>query len=266
MQNRRLPKWSILVFGLAFVSVPSANAASFCTTHWGRLAVGTVDRNPFTADVRITSWQTSTDGIKRQMGALILFHVARDVSGRVAIQGPLIYGESTEPYVPGGPKSLERRGEPASWQMVLCDPLADTTTIYFHSENSLNRRATVLTGRGSMPGLNHFSAYNRDRMARNGRWIDLGHKNIEGTEGRGYRWWLRDDADAPFVEEDFTEQWISDDLATELSVVKMDRTRNREERAELVHIRRVEADSALFQVPPGFEVFEQSVNATVSKP
>jgi hypothetical protein len=263
--SKRMPKWATLFLGFAF-ALPSANAASYCSVQWGRLTIGMAERSPFTADVRLTSWQTSPDGIKRQMGALILFHVARDVSGRVAVQGPFIYGESGEPYVPWGPRSLERLGEPASWQMVICDSLADTTTTYRHSPNLLNNRAWVLTGKESVPGLSRHISYNRDRMARNGKWIDLGHKNIEGTEARGYRWWLRDDSAGPFVEEDFTEQWISEDLATELSVVKIDRTHNREERAELVHIRRVEADSALFQVPPGFEVSEQSVNATASKP
>jgi hypothetical protein len=258
MPGRRPLNRSILFLGAVLVAASSARAASFCTIQWGKLAIGTVERNPFTADVQVTSWQVSLDGKKKQLSPLILFHVARDGSGRVAIKGPLLYGgDSGEPYVPGGPKSPEKRGEPAFWQMIICDPIADTTTRYYHSAKSLNNRAWV-DGRGSIPGLMHSYIFDRGRMTRDGRWVDLGYEGLGGLQAHGYRWWIEKNSDGAFLEEDFTEQWISDDLVSELSVVKMDRTHNREERTELTHVRRVEADPSMFQIPPGYEELKES--------
>jgi hypothetical protein len=59
MLGRRPLNWSILFLGTVLVAAPSARAVSFCTIQWGKLVIGTVERNPFTADVQITSWQVS---------------------------------------------------------------------------------------------------------------------------------------------------------------------------------------------------------------
>jgi hypothetical protein len=58
------------------------------------------------------------------------------------------------------------------------------------------------------------------------------------------------------VEGDFIEQWISEALATEVVMVTMDQTHNREERTELINVRHVEADPSLFHIPPGYEVID----------
>lgn len=270
MLGRRPLNRSGLFLGVVLVATSAARAASFCTIQWGKLAIGTVERNPFTADVQVTSWQASPDGKKKQLNPLIVFHVARDRNGRVAIEGPLIYGgDSGEPYVPGSPKSLEKVGEPASWQMIICDPVADTTTshsLYRPGTNAPNQKWFVRYGRGSIPGLTHSYIFNRDRMARNGKWVDLGYEGLGGLQAHGYRWWIEKNSDGDFVEGDFTEQWISDDLASELSVVKMDRTHNREERTELTHIRRVEAEPSMFQVPPDYEELKESRKPVASTP
>jgi hypothetical protein len=117
------------------------------------------------------------------VGPLIRFHVARDASGRVAIKGPLIYGKTGEPYVPGGPKSVEKL-EWSEWQIVLCDPISDTTATFWQFLPSVNqpakKLANVISG-GSIPGLNRRGFIIRDRMGRDVRSIDLGHKELQGS-------------------------------------------------------------------------------------
>jgi hypothetical protein len=265
MLATRLLKWSSFLLGVVIVGAQTAHPESYCTLQWGKLSIGTVERNPFSADVRITSWQISLDGKKKQMNPLIVFHVARDRDGRVAINGPLFYGgDSSEPYLPGDPKSQERWGDQSSSQMILCDPLSDTATSYRTSMNHHSDQKAWIEPGSSIPGLTHNRIYNRTRMAKNGKWVDLGYAGFGGIEAHGYRWWLERDSDGAFVEEDFTEQWIADDLASELSVVTTDKKHTHEERTELTNIRRTEMDPSMFQIPKDYEVLRRDV--TPSRP
>jgi hypothetical protein len=130
--------------GMVIVVAPLAHGQSVCLTQWGKLGISTVERSPFTADIQITNWQISPEGDRRQIGSVVVFHVARDGSGRVAIKGPLIYGgEAGEPYMAGGAKSLEKRGEPLSWPMVICDPLTDTTVLFYKFRQTMNRSRLI---------------------------------------------------------------------------------------------------------------------------
>jgi len=97
-----------------------------------------------------------------------------------------------------------------------------------------------------------------------GRWVDLGYEDFRGIQAHGYRWWLERNSDGALVEEDFTEQWIADDLASELSVVTTDKKHTHEERTELNNIRRAETDPSMFQIPKDYEVLRRDVTPSRS--
>ena len=239
--------WPILFLGMVLAGGLSANAESFCVTHSGELAIGTVERNQFTADIWVTDWQVSPEGKKIQVGALVVFHVARDGRGRVTIKGPLIYTDRKNP---------EKLGEPTSWPMIICDPIADTTAWFQQFQRSVNQPAkkqAQVTTVTLIPGLNRHHYLDRNRLGQHTKWMDLGNEQLQGFTAQGYRWWEKD-SNGAVVEGDFTEQWISQDLDTELAVVRMNQTDNHEQRTELIHIKRVESDPSLFQIPPDYEV------------
>jgi hypothetical protein len=243
MLIRRVCCW----FGLLLLFASFAHASTACSTHWGRVKIGAVGQNPFTGDVLVTSWQS-----KRRVGLLIVFQVARDNDGRVSIKGPMSYSEPGESYLDRGPKKTV--GDPDNWQMTICDPLAGTTTNFTEGPNLGSKQAYVFLGLGLIPGLlqSGDSGCERNRNGNGGEWVDLGYAERAGMRTRGCRW---QQEKAP--QENFTERWFSEDLVSELATVTVDQIHNTEVRAELTHIRRLEPDPSLFQIPPGYAVVQR---------
>jgi hypothetical protein len=227
--------------------------------------IGTVAGSPFSADVLATSWQVPPTEAKKQVGVLIVYHVARDKNGRVFIKGPALYGESGKPYIAGGPKSREVVGEPTSWRITICDPLADTTADFWEGKGLGSKRAYVAEGLNLEPGLLRSSGYWRGRGRNGGKSADLGYEDLKGLNARGYRWWLEKTPEGTFVEENFTEQWISEDLQSGLLIVKANQT-HLEERTELTHILRLAPEPTLFEIPAGYEVVHRTANSPATAP
>jgi hypothetical protein len=259
----RAYRWLKICLRLALLLTPLAHA-SVCSLHGGMLSLGAVAGNPFSADVLATSWQVPPNDTKKQVGILIVFHVARDKNGRVFIKGPTVYGDPGQPYIAGGPKSREVVGEPTSWHLTICDPVADTTTYFAEGRGLGSKQAYVAKGLNLVPGLLRSSGYWRNRKQRGGKWVDLGHEDFKGLNAQGYRWGLEKTPDGTFVEENFTEQWISEDLQSELLIVKNQTPL--EERTELTHILRLDPGPTLFEIPEGYEVINKPANSPETVP
>jgi hypothetical protein len=86
---------------------------------------------------------------------------------------------------------------------------------------------------------------------------DLGYKEVEGIMARGIRRTvLGTDKDGEWKGRAITvwESWMSDDLAITVLYVHSDLRKQTESRSSLTNIRRVEPESALFQIPPNYNV------------
>jgi hypothetical protein len=85
---------------------------------------------------------------------------------------------------------------------------------------------------------------------------DLGYKEIEGIMAHEIRSTiLGTDKDARWNGRPMriSESWMSDDLATTLLYVHSDLRKQAEGRSSLMNIRRVEPESALFEIPPDYK-------------
>src|ERR1700677_2109837 len=86
---------------------------------------------------------------------------------------------------------------------------------------------------------------------------DLGYKEVEGIMARGIRnTVLGTDKDGEWKGRPIKvwESWMSDDLAITVLYVHSDLRKQTESRSSLTNIRRVEPESALFQIPPNYNV------------
>jgi hypothetical protein len=244
-----------VALALASPLIASANQVDYeCSDPFG-IAIGTVANNPFTADEVVTSWQVLPDGTSRQMAFISIIHIARDSAGRVRIQVPAEYG-------PG--KSAEAGDEADFWDTTICDPSAVTSTrisedlhIAVQQDPAIGKQVqSVLRVDGKASvwyGLRHAgpTRFQEGRRFRSIKVDDIGYKELDDLQAHGFRTWPVDGA---IVDSKFTEEWLSDELAAVLLRVDTRQTANHESRAELTHLRRVEPDPKLFQIPAGYKV------------
>jgi len=86
---------------------------------------------------------------------------------------------------------------------------------------------------------------------------DLGNKRIAGFQARGIRiTWVGTKKDGDWKGRPIraTEAWRSDELGATLLMVSSDFKTEVESRSALIHIRRVDPDASLFEVPPGYKI------------
>jgi hypothetical protein len=137
--------------------------------------------------------------------------------------------------------------------MILCDPLARSTTTYHHSPALVDPKALVSRGNGISPGLVPRGDLDRNRLGSRSRWIDLGTKQFDGVETHGYRWWVTDQA-GHVEEANYTEQWVAETEGVEYLISNVEGSH--EERTELVDVRKLEPDPVLFAIPPGYQIID----------
>jgi hypothetical protein len=79
--------------------------------------------------------------------------------------------------------------------------------------------------------------------------VDLGYQETNGIRAHGHRWWYAPGGN--FVEGDFRELWISEDLDVDVLFIDESQTKGKGTRAELTHIRLKEPDHSWFEIPEG---------------
>jgi hypothetical protein len=218
---------------------------------------------PFTAQRTVTSVGYSSDGTKKKVRWIEF--VARDTSGRIRFE----QSEAFKP--PNVIDSLVMSNHEIEKNVIHGDAPGSLVTIF----DCFNGKSIVLepgphiahiiqTCNTLPPFQQSGQPYSRPiamilsaKVPPNVLVEDLGYKEIEGIMVRGIRSMvLGTDKDGEWNGRPIRvwEGWMSDDLATTVLYVRSDFKRQTESMSSLTNIRRVEPESALFEIPPAYRV------------
>jgi hypothetical protein len=214
---------------------------SSCWHSWLRqIDVGLLKGSPFTAEEKITYWQTlpagekhpalragwriSPDGTKQISTDPWPNRIARDDAGRVSIK------------FPRGTTSVSPDAQESGWDEQMCDPAAETVSW-----------GGDLNGPRVGPIEMLYSPFWWRSPRR--QWIDLGYQEIDALRAHGYRWWDTTNNNLMDTNGDFSELWVSEELKLDLVYTVTNKTKGNGSRSELVNLRRQEPDPKVFEQP-----------------
>jgi hypothetical protein len=257
-----------LIFALVLLVSPSCYAAGLVCGPAG-LEILAVPNNPFTADFVQGQWEILPDGSRSPVplkegeavpvwGKPNLVHrVARDSEGRVLVERPAFNSTTSR-----------ETHEPDGWSSAtICDPVAGTITTLGHGiavkeikDPATGERLQTFTdieGKATVkPWIKRTSRdFSREFDSCSCGWQDLGLGQVDGIATHRYRFLKHDDADG-IARPDFREYLISNELEAQLSNTTVNTVDNEERGVKLIHVRRVEPDTAVypFKIPADYTV------------
>ena len=203
---------------------------------WHALPAGEQQRRELKKQLK--GWETSRDGT-RLFSSPAPISLARDSFGRIVLS-------QNEPLA-------------LDWTGLLCDPEAERMTYFslpvpqppssskVHDEILMKPSIDWLPLKSNVYPRHNWET--GDKSGKRLKVLDLGYQDINGIRAHGHRWWYS--RDGTFVDGDFEELWISEDLQINVVYIKESQTEGKGTRAELNHLREKEPDSALFQIAEG---------------
>jgi hypothetical protein len=224
--------------------------------------VGVERGKPFVAQRTVTSVGRSADGTSKAVQWIEL--ISRDSAGRIRF-------EQREAFKPQkGLYSIVMSTHEIERVMIPGDASGSLVTIFdcFNGKSIVLQPgpqiARVMQTCNTLPSFQQSGQpYSRliggllsGKASPNVSVEDLGYKEIEGIMAHGIRSTiLGTDKDARWNGRPMriSESWMSDDLATTLLYVHSDLRKQAEGRSSLMNIRRVEPESALFEIPPDYK-------------
>lgn len=249
MRSLRLLGLLIVFVSLSALSVRAD--ISYCQANG--LYIGSVANKPFTAEVRIATWQFNSSD-REDMHIVRIMEVARDSSGRVMVLFPQRWASD---------EARETGGQPIKWQTMICDPTGLDTTVTAKQTANAKLTDTSSTGSASveawvtvqpvLPRRTVSEPYPFDgphMSPENFKVEDLGVGAIGGISAHRFRWWGRADGEAP--NGNYVEQAFSEDL--QLVVAGIEVKDNIARGTVYVHLDRGEPDPGLFLIPINYKI------------
>jgi hypothetical protein len=224
--------------------------------------VGADSNNPFTADYVTTSTMATPAGAPKTM--VLRENVARDSQGRIRFEkhgvGPLPDDRKTVTLETPDAKRFTVTREEYGTVIDIFD-CASATMVKIRPGM---RIATVKEGQSAMPTRQIKHAYSSPfipgpgaKMPTNMTVEQLGTLEIQGVSALGARTTtLGTERDGDWNGKPIrvTDLWVSDDLAAQVLKIDKDLRAGSEGRSELIAIKRVEPDPALFDIPKDYQV------------
>ena len=225
--------------------------------------VGVERDKPFVAQRTVTSAGHSSDGTSKTVKWIEL--VSRDSAGRIRF-------EQSEAFKPtNGIDRIVMSNHEIEKNMITGDAPGSLVTIF----DCFNGKSLVLQPgpqiahvmqtcntlppfqQSGQPYSHLITSLLSAKASPNVSVQDLGYKDIEGMMAHGIRnTILGTDKDGEWNGRPIrvSESWMSDDLATTVLYVHSDLRKQTESSSRLTNIRRVEPESALFEIPPDYKI------------
>jgi hypothetical protein len=225
--------------------------------------IGVERGKPFMAQRTVTSVGHSSDGSSKTVQWAEL--VSRDSAGRIRFE----QNEGFKP--PNGIDRIVMSDHEIERVMIHSDASEPLVTIFdcFNGKSVVLQRepqiAHVMQTCNTLPPFqqsrqpysNLITRLLSAKTSPNVSVEDLRYKEIEGIMARGIRSTiLGTEKDGKWNGQPISvsETWMSDDLATTVLYVYSDLRKQTEGRSRLTNIRRVEPESALFEIPPDYKI------------
>jgi hypothetical protein len=255
MLSRSLRPLGILAVLISLSALSARADISPCQANG--LFIGFVANKPFTAEVRIASWQLS-NGDREDMHIMKIMKVARDRNGRVMVLFPQQWSSE---------EARETGGQPTKWQTMICDPKGLDTTVTAKQIADANL-ADVSNGGGSVEARIAVQSVSprstvSDRHSFDGPHMspenftvaDLGVGAVGDISAHRFRYWKK--AAGETSNGNYAEQAFSEDL--ELVVAKIQVEGNSiAHGTEYIHLDRGDPDPALFLIPATYKIISQT--------
>ncbi len=244
----------LLGFFSVFIALSAHSArADTSACQANGLYIGAVANKPFTAEVRVASWQVDNND-REDVHVARIMRVARDSRGRVMFVFPQGWASDED---------RETGGQPIRWQVMICDPAGLNTTITAKriaaaastdasSGESGSVEAWVDT-QSVLPRSTSSAPYPFDgphMSPENFKEQDLGFGAIADVSAHRFRWWRKADGEA--ANGNYVEQAFSEELQLELAHIEVNG--NLAHGTEYVHLVRGEPDAKLFSVPSTYKI------------
>jgi hypothetical protein len=248
MVARILRPLGLLTVLISFSALSARADLSVCQANG--LLIGSVANKPFTAEVRIASWQLS-NGNREDMRVARIMKVARDSSGRVMVLFPQRWASD---------EARDSGGQPIHWQTTICDPLNGLYTVVSAKQTPDANLSDISSGSveawiAVQHGLPRRTASDPKPFdgphlsTENFKVEDLRVTTVEGVSGHRFRAWRISDGSPSG---DYVEQAFSKDI--ELEVAKIDVKGNIAHGVEYVRLDSGEPNPELFLIPATYKV------------
>jgi hypothetical protein len=222
--------------------------------------VGSVAGKPFTAERVTRSVTHAADGTEKVTELRDL--IARDGAGRVRVDR---HGSTNAPRADEKVTLNTRDGgtiEATHSEMHLLVMIfdgQDGKTIQLQPAMRIARvrsEECKVNNGPSRPYSAMFKTLAGHALPSNVTFEELGSKEIEGVSADGFRTTTREATNEADLKgkPGISEYWVSDDLAVTMLEIRSDLDGNNTSRSSLIHIKRDEPDSSLFQVPAGYTI------------
>jgi hypothetical protein len=234
---------SILITGCLLMILAPKSTLAQCSPI-GRIGfegITSVEGMPFQAKKVMTKVTTGNDDANRT--EVMKSHVFRDTKGRVRIER--FYDGTEDP-----PESVPK-------QIIIQDNCGASVSLLPSQQTAKIQKMPIHLKGSDQPNCKEFDPNQLPQPGAKGKFELLGHKMLDGVEIMGWRTTYYSSVEAmssgaPPVE--ITERWCSTTLDAEMDGFSLSQNPKMEIRTVVSDLKRIEPDSALFEIPEGYKI------------